>query len=74
MGTGHGGDGCNLTDINVGIADGLYVFNLDDIDSLAFEHDLRADNSLMVETINTAQPYYRIDATNITYEVEFGDN
>ena len=74
VGTGHGGDGCNLTDINVGIADGLYVFNLDDIDSLAFEHDLRADNSLMVETINTAQPYYRIDATNITYQEEYGDN
>ena len=74
VGTGHGGDGCNLTDINVGIADGLYVFNRDDIQSLVFENDSRADNSLMVETINTNQPYYRIDATNISYQEEYGDN
>lgn len=73
VGTGMGGDGCNLTDINVGIADGLYVYNLDDIDSLVFENDARADNSLFVETVNTKQPYYRIDATNITYQEDYND-
>lgn len=74
VGTGMGGDGCNLTDINIGIADGLYIFNLDDIQSLVFEDDARADNSLFVETINTSQPYYRIDATNISYEENYGDS
>lgn len=73
VGTGMGGDGCNLTDINVGIADGLYVYNLDDIDSLVFENDARADNSLFVETVNTKQPYYRIDATSINYQEDYND-
>lgn len=73
-GTGHGGDGCNLTDINVGIADGLYVFNREDIQSLVFENDSRADNSLFIETINTAQPYYKIDATNISYQEDYNDH
>ena len=73
VGTGMGGDGCNLVEMNVGIADGLYVFNIDDIDSLVFENDSRADTSLFIETINTSQPYYRIDATNISYEMNYED-
>jgi len=73
VGTGMGGDGCNLVEMNVGIADGLYVINIDDIDSLVFENDSRADTSLFIETINTSQPYYRIDATNISYEMNYED-
>ena len=73
VGTGMGGDGCNLVEMNVGISDGLYVFNIDDIDSLVFENDSRADTSLFIETINTSQPYYRIDATNISYEMNYED-
>ena len=74
VGTGMGGDGCNLTDINVGVADGLYVYNREDIASLIFESDARADNSLFVETINTSQPYYRIDATDISYQEDYNDH
>ena len=71
---GGTGNNCMLTDINVGIQDGLYVFNLDDIQGLVFEDDSRPDNSLFVDTIITSQPYYRIDATNLNYSEEYEDH
>ena len=71
---GSGGTGCMLTDINVGIQDGLYVFNLDDIQGLVFDEDSRPDKSLFVDTIITSQPFYRIDATNLNYSEEYEDH
>ena len=69
-----GNNGCMLADINVGIQDGLYVFNLDDVEGLVFEDDSRPDYSLFVDTIITSSPYYRIDATNLNYEEEYEDH
>lgn len=69
-----GGDGCMIQDINIGIQDGLYVFNLDDIQGLAFEDDSRPDNSLFIDTIITSAPFYRIDATSINYNEEYNDH
>lgn len=74
LASGSGGTGCMLTDVNVGIQDGLYVFNLDDIQGLIFEDDSRPDNTLFVDTIITSAPYYRIDATNINYSEEYEDH
>lgn len=71
---GSGQDACMLTDINAGLYDGLYVFNIEDVDNLVFSGDSRPDNSLYVDTIITAQPFYRIDATNISYTEEYDDH
>ena len=71
---GSGQDACMLTDINAGLYDGLYVFNIEDVENLVFSGDSRPDNSLYVDTIVTAQPFYRIDATNISYTEEYDDH
>lgn len=71
---GTGQDACMLTDINVGVSDGLYVFNIDDVQNLVFSGDSRPDDSLFVDTIVTAQPFYKIDATNIAYTEEYDDH
>ena len=72
--TSGSSSGCGLVDINVGIQDGLYVFNLEDVDGLIFENDSRPDKSLFVDTIITSQPYYRIDATNINFQEDYEDH
>jgi len=69
-----GSGGCNIQDINVGIQDGIYVYNLGDIDGLIFSGDSRPDASLAVETIITNQPFYRIDATSINYTENYDDH
>ena len=69
-----GNGNCMLSDINAGIQDGLYIFNLDDIKGLIFENDSRPDNSLFVDTIITSQPFYRVDATSIAYSGEYKDH
>ena len=71
---GSQGDGCMSVSINVGVADGLYVFNLDDVQDLIFSGDSRPDGSLFIDTIVTSAPYYRIDATNIQYTEEYDDH
>jgi len=72
--TTSGDSGCGLLDVNVGIQDGLYVFNLDDIQGLVFDEDSRPDKSLFVDTIITSQPFYRIDASNLNYSEEYEDH
>lgn len=72
LGSGH--DACMITDINVGVFDGLYVFNIEDVENLIFSGDSRPDDSLYVDTVVTSQPFYRIDATNISYTEEYDDN
>lgn len=71
---GSGSDACMLTDINAGVFDGLYVFNIEDVENLIFSGDSRPDESLYVDTIVTSQPFYRIDATNISYTEEYDDH
>ena len=71
---GSGSDACMLTDINAGVLDGLYVFNIEDVQNLIFSGDSRPDESLYVDTIVTSQPFYRIDATNISYTEEYSDH
>ena len=72
LGSGH--DACMLTDINAGVLDGLYVFNIDDVQNLVFSGDSRPDESLYVDTIVTSQPFYRIDTTSISYTEEYNDH
>lgn len=74
IGSGQEGSGCMFNSMNVGVADGLYIFNVDDVENLVFEGDSRPDGSLFVDTIVTKQPYYRVDATNISYTEEYDDN
>lgn len=66
--------GCMSVTINVGLADGLYIFNLEDVENLIFDGDTRPDSTLLVNTIVTSQPYYRVDATNINYTQEYDDH
>lgn len=63
-----------LAEINAGILDGLYVFNIEDVDKLVFSGDSRPDSSLFVDTVVTSQPFYRIDATDISYSEEYDDH
>lgn len=74
VGSGIQGDGCNSVSINAGLADGLYIFNLEDVKNLIFENDSRPDQSLYIDTIVTSQPYYKVDATNISYTQEYDDH
>ena len=74
LGVGQSGSGCSFNSINVGVQDGLYVFNIADIQQLVFSGDSRPDGSLFVDTIVTSQPYYRIDATNISYSEEYDNH
>lgn len=67
-------NGCMMRDVNAGVYDGLYVFNIDDVKGLIFDDDSRPDTSLFVDTIITSQPYYRIDATSIEFEEEYVDH
>lgn len=71
---GSGQNACMLTDINAGVADGLYVFNVDDVQGLIFSGDSRPDESLYVDTVITSQPFYRIDATSISYTEDYSDH
>ena len=71
---GSGDGGCMSVSINVGASDGLYIFNLEDVKNLVFSGDSRPDSSLYVDTIVTNQPYYRVDATNISYQEEYDDH
>lgn len=73
LGNGQG-DGCMSVSINVGVADGLYIYNLEDVKGLVFSGDTRPDKSLFIDTIITSQPYYRVDASNIQYNEEYGDH
>lgn len=68
---GVGGD-C-LSQMNAGIADYLYVYNLDDVEGLVFEDDSRPDDNLFIETIISSAPYYRINASDIVFNEEYED-
>lgn len=71
---GGSAQSCNSTEINAGVSDGLYIYNLEDIKGLVFEDDSRPDNSLFVETIITNAPFYSVDASQISYEENYEDN
>lgn len=60
-------------EMNAGIADYLYVFNIDDIEGLIFEDDSRPDDNLFIETIITSAPFYRIGASDISFSEEYQD-
>ena len=50
-----------------GINDRFYIFNLDDIQGLKFKNDERSDESLYVDTIITAEPYYFVQGSEVSY-------
>lgn len=50
-----------------GINERIYVYNIEDIDNLQFENDMRYDDSLIIDTIITSKAYYFIDSTDATY-------
>lgn len=69
-----GVDTCNSTEMNAGVSDGLYIFNLEDVKGLVFENDSRPDDSLFVETIITSAPFYTVDASQVSFEENYEDN
>ena len=61
-------DPCSNVDLMAGgIADRFYVYNIDDIQGLKFFNDNRYDDTLYVDTIITAEPYYYVDGSSVTY-------
>ena len=65
---GSEANNCGSTEIaSGGIEERIYVYNIDDIENLMFENDNRFDDSLIIDTIITSQPYYFIDTTDTTY-------
>ena len=50
-----------------GINERVYVYNIDDIENLMFEDDMRYDDSLIIDTIITDKAYYYIDCTDASY-------
>lgn len=72
---GDGGDsGCEGQDISVGVGglrSPVLVYNISDVPSLKFEGDNRADDSLVVDTINSTGQFYKIDFTSASYNEEF---
>lgn len=56
-----------------GIRDGIYVFNIDDVENLVFVEDARPDDNLIINTIVTSEPYYSIGATSLSYTEEYED-
>lgn len=67
--------GCDASlETNIGFEDEMYVFNRSDVEGLIFKDDSRPDNSLFVDTIITSQPYYIINASNISFNEEYEDH
>ena len=52
LGNGQG-DGCMSVSINVGVADGLYIYNLEDVKGLVFSGDTTSSITRNMETITT---------------------
>lgn len=66
-GTTDGGN-CASTEIAAGgINERIYIYNIDDVENLQFENDMRFDNNLVIDTIITSAPFYFIDVTEATY-------
>lgn len=69
--SGSEANDCGSSDIaSGGIQERIYVYNIDDIDNLMFENDMRYDNNLIIDTIITSMAYYFIDSTDATYNEE----
>lgn len=65
---GEFNEDCGSTELVYGgISERIYVYNIDDVENLMFEDDMRFDNNLIIDTIITSQPYYFIDCTNVSY-------
>lgn len=66
--TGSEANDCSSAEIaSGGINERIYVYNIDDIENLMFENDMRYDDSLIIDTIITSKAYYFIDSTDATY-------
>ena len=62
---------CKL--FNGGLHDGIYVYNISDVENLVFSGDSRFDDNLVVETVVTSHRFYEIDATNLSYSESYND-
>lgn len=72
--TSTSGVNCGQIEINIGFDDEIIVYNLSDIQGLVFKDDSRPDYSLFVDTIITSAPFYRINASNISYNETYEDH
>lgn len=68
-----GTDSCNSIDMSMGIGGiaNVVVYNIDDVKSLKFKNDMRPDDSLEVDTINSIGAFYTIDFSTATYNEEY---
>lgn len=65
---------CSLnTFVNGGIQDGIFIYNIEDIDNLIFSGDSRYDANLLVETVVTNKPFYQIDLVSLSYTENYED-
>lgn len=68
-----GTDGCNGQSLAEGVGGiaKVVVYNISDVPSLTFENDNRADESLVVDTINSIGQFYTIDFSSATYQEDY---
>lgn len=68
-----GTDSCGGQSIAEGVGGiaKVVVYNISDVPSLKFENDNRADDSLVVDTINSTGQFYTIDFTSATYQEDY---
>ena len=74
---GESGDTCEGQDISMGVGglrSPVLVYNISDVESLKFENDNRADDSLVVDTINSTGQFYKIDFTSASYNEEYDNH
>ena len=72
-----GSSGCEGQDISMGVGglrSPILVYNIQDVASLKFKDDARADDSLEVDTINSTGQFYKIDFTSASYNEEYDEN
>lgn len=63
-----GTDPCSNVEMMAGgIHDRFYIYNIEDIQGLKFKNDDRSDESLFVDTIITAEPFYYVDGSSVSY-------
>lgn len=71
-----GTDSCNSQDISMGVGgiqSPVLIYNIDDVKSLKFKDDNRADDSLEVDTINAVGTYYKVDFSSASYTEELNN-
>lgn len=76
-GGGGGDSSCNSADMSEGVGgiqSPAYLYNISDISNLVFSGDNRSDDSLVVDTVVTDEPFYSIDFSSAEFSEEINED